>query len=422
MRPGDTQALRIEKPAAGGWMIARAEGQVILVSGVIPGEQAAVFVDRVGKGVAYGHAVRIEEASPDRRPPFVEPTCGGCLYAHIAYPRQIEIKSQVIADALARIGRVRWAEPIRVVASPAEGYRMRSRLHMRDRRIGFFREGTHDLCDARATRQLLPDSCDVVEEVNRRLAISGTTGGELELSENIDASGRVLHFESSNPVDRECWIDATRGLPVTGVIVSSSTERPSQDVLAGDPHVTDVLSLGGHEVRLRRHVQAFFQGNRFLLRDLAAHVVGFVERGDEVVDLYAGAGLFSVAAAIAGAERVTAVEGDRFGAADLMFNATAVAGVDAVQQSVEMFTARSRPAPSTLIVDPPRTGMSKEALAGVLRMQARKVVYVSCDVATLARDTRRVVDAGYEIRDITAFDLFPNTPHVETVIAFSRSD
>jgi tRNA/tmRNA/rRNA uracil-C5-methylase (TrmA/RlmC/RlmD family) len=298
---------------------------------------------------------------------------------------------------------------------------MRSRLHLRDRRIGFFREGTHDLCDARATRQLLPDSCDVVEEVTRRLASSNTLRGELELSENIDASGRVLHFETSDLVDRTRWIDATRGLHVTGVTVSHSTERAGQEVLVGDPHVTDVLSLEGHEVRLRRHVQAFFQGNRFLLRDLAAHVAGSVGRGDEVVDLYAGAGLFSLAAAIVSGGRVTAVEGDRFGAADLAFNAKANAAVEAVHQSVETFTARRRPAPSTLIVDPPRTGMSKEALAGVLRMQARTVVYVSCDVATLARDTRRFVDAGYEIRGITAFDLFPNTPHIETVIVFSRS-
>jgi len=231
----------------------------------------------------------------------------------------------------------------------------------------------------------------------------------------------VLHFETSDRVDRQRWIDATSGLHVTGLTVSHSTERAGQDLLAGDPHVTDVVLLEGLEVRLRRHVQAFFQGNRFLLGELAAHVVGFVGHGDDVVDLYAGAGLFSLAAAIVSGGRVTAVEGDRFGAADLAFNAKGAAAVEAVHQSVEMFTARARPAPATLIVDPPRTGMSNEALAGVLRMQARTVVYVSCDVATLARDTRQLVDGGYEIRAITAFDLFPNTPHVETVIAFVRS-
>ena len=169
MRPGDTVSLRIEKPAAGGWMIARSNGQVILVSGVVPGELAAVYIDRIGNGVAYGHAASIEEPSADRRPAFVDPACGGCLYAHIGYARQLEIKAQVIADALVRIGRITWAGPIPVAASPDEGYRMRSRLHLRRGRIGFFREGTHEMCDARATRQLLPDTCDIVDELTRRL-------------------------------------------------------------------------------------------------------------------------------------------------------------------------------------------------------------------------------------------------------------
>src|SRR5262245_6894834 len=142
MRPGDKVSLRIEKPAAGGWMIARSAGQVILVAGVVPGEQAVVNIDRIGNGVAYGHASTIEEPSTDRRPAFVDPACGGCLYAHITYARQLDIKAQVIADALARIGRIPWKDPIPVAASPDEGYRMRSRLHLRDGRIGFFREGT----------------------------------------------------------------------------------------------------------------------------------------------------------------------------------------------------------------------------------------------------------------------------------------
>jgi 23S rRNA (uracil1939-C5)-methyltransferase len=421
MKPGDTLSLRIEKPAAGGWMIARSEGQVILVAGVVPSERAAVLIDRIGKGVAYGHATTIEEPSADRRLPFVDPACGGCLYAHIAYARQLDIKSQVIADALARIGRIIWTEPIVVAASPDEGYRMRSRLHVRDRRIGFFREGTHELCNPRLTRQLLPVTCDVVDELTRRFQTAHAFSGELELSENIDASDRVAHLETTGPVDRRVLIEATDALPLTGLMVSDSKAGRAA-LLAGDPQVTDVLSLDGHEVRLRRHVQAFFQGNRFLLRDLVAHVIGQIETGDDVVDLYAGAGLFSVSAAIVRGARVIAVEGDRFAAADLVANiATTNRAVEPVHQSVETFTARRRMAPNVLIVDPPRTGMSNEALAGALRVKGRKVVYVSCDVATLARDARRFIEAGYEIEAINAFDLFPNTPHVETVVVLRRS-
>src|SRR5215475_15597385 len=129
MKPGEVLTLRIEKPAAGGWMIARAGSQVILVSGAVPGERAVVSIDRIGKGVAYGHVTTLEESSPDRRAPVVDPACGGCLYAHITYSRQLDIKSQVIGDALARIGRIAWTDPIGIAPSPDADYRMSSRLH-----------------------------------------------------------------------------------------------------------------------------------------------------------------------------------------------------------------------------------------------------------------------------------------------------
>src|SRR5262245_33466386 len=372
MRPGDHLSLRIEKPAAGGWMIARSDGRVILVSGVLPSEQAVVLIDRVGKGVAYGHATSIEEPSADRRPAFVDPACGGCLYAHIAYGRQLEIKAQVIANALARIGRLTWADPIPVAASPDEGYRMRSRLHVRSGRIGFFREGTHEMCDARSTRQLLAETCDVVDELARRLQRGNAVLGELELSENIEATDRVAHLESAGSITRELWTSATEGLQLSGAMLSEVQGAARATVVAGEPQVTDVLSLEGHEVRLRRHVQSFFQGNRFLLRDLAATVIDRIGAGEEVVDLYAGVGLFSIAAAIVRGAHVTAVEGDRFAAADLTANAAATAGAVApLHQSVEVFAARHRRVPAALIVDPPRTGMSKEAFSGALQLKAR---------------------------------------------------
>jgi 23S rRNA (uracil1939-C5)-methyltransferase len=423
MKPGDRLSLRIEKPAAGGWMIARADRQVILVSGAVPGEQATVEIDRVGQGVAYARVIAVEESSVDRRVPFVDPTCGGSLYAHINYPRQLEIKSQVITDALTRIGHLDWPEPIGVAASPDEGYRMRSRLHIRRGRLGFLKEATHDLCDVRATRQLLPESCDVLEQIAGGLESQSDLNGELEVSENVAAGDRVVHLEHRTPVSVGRWADITAGLRLTGVTMAPHSERVVRAVIvAGDPHVTDDMSFEGHNVRLRRHVQAFFQGNRFLLHSLIGCVLSQVAASDDVVDLYAGAGLFSIPAAIVRGAHVTAVEGDRFAAADLSSNAQAASGsVEAVHQSVEVFSAGRRRSPAVLIVDPPRTGMSKDALTGAIQLKPRKVVYVSCDVATLARDTRRLVDAGYALSSVTGFDLFPNTPHVETVVVLRSS-
>src|SRR5512144_1844698 len=101
--PGDTIDLDVAKPAAGGRMIARVDGQVVLVSGAIPGERVRARVERVTKGVAYAATVAVDEPSPDRREPFVDPTCGGSIYNFIAYPRQLALKSEIVADAFARI-------------------------------------------------------------------------------------------------------------------------------------------------------------------------------------------------------------------------------------------------------------------------------------------------------------------------------
>jgi 23S rRNA (uracil1939-C5)-methyltransferase len=418
--PGQTVAVIIEKPVAGGRMIARVDGQVVLVGGALPGERLTIRIERVGKGVAYADTVSIDEPSPDRRVPLTDPLCGGCLYAHIAYERQLQIKALVIADAFARTGRLPLPDGVTVSASPTAGYRMRARLHYRRGRLGFFREGTHEVCDARATGQLLPASCDVLDHLEAALA--GLPEGavqEIDVAENIDASERVLHLETFP--GREAPPEGLASLGgVTGVTVAGPGPGGLR-ALAGSVYVTDRIVLDGRpDVTIRRHVLAFFQGNRFLLPDLVAHVTGQIPQESQTVDLYAGAGLFSISAARLRGARVTAVEGDRLASEDLAVNAAAAGGVTPVHQPVEAFVRSAPPGADVVIVDPPRTGMSPAALGGVLRLRGRRVVYVSCDVATLARDARRLVDGGYEIVCVDAFDLFPNTPHVETVVTFER--
>jgi 23S rRNA (uracil1939-C5)-methyltransferase len=412
---GDELQLRIDKPAAGGRMIARNNGQVVLVSGAIPGETVLARVERSGKGVAFARVTSVTDPSIDRRDPFTDPLCGGCLYAHVAYPRQLEIKGQVVADALTRIGRIPMTQPVAVAASPAEGYRMRARLHVRDGRIGFFREGTHEICDARATRQLLPETCNVLD---RAAALLRSLGAglvrEVEVSENVAGDARALHLEAAGPLDSRPLAALGSATGITGLTLGPH-------LLAGDPHVVDTLELDGRTITLRRHVQSFFQANRFLLGGLVAQVLEHVPPGAEVVDLYAGVGLFSIAAAAARDAHVQAVEGDRAAARDLAFNAVAQKGaVEVISRPVESFVRAGGRALDVLIVDPPRTGMSREAIDRALALNAPTVVYVSCDVATLARDVRRFTEAGYRLEALDAFDLFPNTPHVETVVKLNR--
>jgi 23S rRNA (uracil1939-C5)-methyltransferase len=397
LAPGQLLPLTIEKPAAGGWMIARLSGRVVLVSGAIPGERVTARIDRVARGIAYATTAKVEQPSADRRPPFADPLCGGCVFSHIAYPRQLGIKSEIIADAFARIGRLPLSFAVQVAASREDGYRMRARLHVRGRRCGFFREGTHDACDARLTRQLLPATSDAIDRAMAAMISLGVdTVREIELTENLGATERVVRLETVGPVE-------TRALQtIAGV-----------DGLTPGPYVTDALAIGDRTLRLRRHVQAFFQGNRYLLKDLVAHVAGQV--------------IFSVAAAVLRDAEVVAVEGDRVAAEDLRANAAASgARLTSTRQSVEDFVrlgpaanaAADSRAADAVIVDPPRTGMTGEALDGAIGLGASRLIYVSCDVATLARDARRIVDAGYRMDRIDGFDLFPNTPHVETVVVF----
>jgi 23S rRNA (uracil1939-C5)-methyltransferase len=418
MKPGDLVSLTVEKPAAGGRMIARVDGQVVLVGGAIPGERVIARIERVSKQIAYAQTASVDDASPDRRPTIADPECGGALYSHVAYERQLGLKRDVIVDAFTRIGRLTLPSTLAVTPSREDGYRMRARLHVRDRRIGFFREATHALCDMRATRQLLPATCDVLDLVTAILRSLGIDAvREIELSENVDASERALALDADAAIDIRT-VDRIAELGgITGVVTRGGVR--------GRARVTDRLEIDGVVLELQRHVLAFFQGNRYLLRDLVAHVVAQLNDGP-VIDLYAGVGLFAVAAARTRGLAVTAVEGDRYAAADLDANAPHGAGIRAMHASVEDFVRGVRlqpdasPRPTTVIVDPPRTGMSRDALDDAMAIAPPRLVYVSCDVATLARDARRIVDAGYKILRAHAFDLFPNTPHVETVVVFDR--
>ncbi|HUS60999.1 MAG TPA: hypothetical protein VMY34_02310, partial [Acidimicrobiales bacterium] len=338
-----------------------------LVSGAIPGEQVVGRIERVGRGVAYAEVVSIDHPAPDRRPTTTDPLCGGCVYSHMTYDRQLSVKALVIEDAFARIGHLQLPGGIAVAGSPEEGYRMRARLHVRGGRIGLFREGTHDLCEVRPTRQLRADSCDTIDRLAAGLRSLGMAGvRDVELSENIDASHRVVHLETPAPVAPRVLSALGMSEGLTGLTVSMPPGRgPRAGLVSGSPYVVDVLDIEGHAVSLKRHVLAFFQGNRFLLASLVNHVVAHIGHGDRVIDLYAGAGLFSVAAAAARSAEVIAVEGDRASAEDLAGNAASTHGlVKAVHEPVEVFTARQHNTPSVLVVDPPRTGMSKEALDG----------------------------------------------------------
>jgi len=399
-------------------MLARHNGQVVLVWGAVPGERVRARVERSGKGVLFAETIDVVTPSADRRDAVADWRCGGNVLAHVTYERQRQLKSDIIRDAFARIARMPLAEAPAVLGSPEHGYRMRARLHVRGHRIGFMREGSHDICGVGPTAQMLPATTAWIEAAEARLRADRLAGlTSIELAENIPATERACHLELEPGCDARAFA-ALATEAITGLSVQV-LDRRAVETLSGVPAVSD--SIGS--LRLRRDARAFFQGNRYLLDSLVQRVASLVPDGP-VVDLYAGVGLFGLSLAAARAVQVTLVEGDAISGHDLEENARPYAErARVVRTSVEDFLLR-RDAPraiGTFIVDPPRTGMSPDAVRAMVRANPPRIVYVSCDVATLARDARALVDAGYSLAHISGIDLFPNTAHVETVVAFDRA-
>lgn len=404
--------LDVERPAVGGRMIARHDGAIVLVAGAIPGERVRARVERVQRRTIFAAVVEVMTASPDRVTPPPGLACGGHVLAHVADARQHALKAEIVADAFRRQARLDVGA-VPVTAGPADGYRTRARIHVRDGRWGFFEPGSHTPCDVTGSRQLRADSADVAARLCA--AVAGTTPGlraDVEWAENVAGTTRVAH------------VDVTSRAPASGLVAIAGLDALSVSDAAtgavetryGEPVVVDaVRAADGRPVEVRHHVRAFFQGNRFLLQALVDDVVRRVS-GATVMDLYAGVGLFSLALAAPG-RVVDAVEGDAQAAADLAANAGAAPGVTTHHAPVEHYV-RAAPlrAAGTVVVDPPRTGLAPAVAQALSAAAVPALVYVSCDPATLARDVRVFLDAGYTVDDVRAFDLFPRTAHVETVV------
>jgi 23S rRNA (uracil1939-C5)-methyltransferase len=416
LQPNAEIIVTIEKPVAGGRMLARHEGQIVFVAGAIPGERVRVRVNRVSKQLAFADTVGVLEPGSDRRAGVADWACGGSHYAHVSYERQLRLKSEVIEDAFARIAKMPLAAPVSVMPSEEQGYRMRARLHVKEGMFGFFREGTHEICDAGPTRQLLPATIDALQKLQS--ALGRTRAASCELSENAEATERAVLLELEPSETIPLHVEPIEG--ISGLLFADhQSGHPA--VAFGSPFVTEHIAPAIGSIALTHHVQSFFQGNRYLLPGLVSRVLAQVPEGT-VMDLYAGVGLFAASLAAQGQRQIVAIEGDRSSARDLESNAEAYGSAIHVQHlSVEHYLQRrGLQRPDTIVLDPPRTGVSREAMSGMLGLKVPRVVYLSCDPATLARDVKRFSEVGYHLEHIEAFDLFPNTAHVETLAVLTR--
>lgn len=423
LAPGDVVEVTVEKGVYRGLGLARHEGQVVFVPHAFPNDRLRVRVESARPGYVEGRSESLLSPSAERRPspcPYV-PRCGGCAYQELDYAAQLRLKASVLRESLRRAGAP-WDGDLPVRGSPEEGWRVRASLHVATREgrvlLGLHEEGSHRVVDLERCLQLSPR----MNAAARRLRVAleerpeGARGVRgLDLLESMDGAQLVAVLETDLVPG-----EAARLAPLGDTVAEISglgvaTAQPTRFLtLRGDPHVwTEVQGL-----RLRVHARSFFQANRFLVRDLVGALVDLVPADVPVLDLYAGVGLFALPLA-ARAPRVHAVESNETAVADAEENARN-AGADNVRivrgEVAHVLSRMPREAGEAIVLDPPRTGVENTVVAQIADRHPSAIVYVSCDPPTLGRDLAAFARKGYAPDAVQAFDMFPDTYHVETVV------
>ncbi len=398
--------------------IGRIDGKATFVRGVVPGEEVEVVVREDHARYAYADPVRILHASPERREPpcpFL-PACGGCPWQHIAPAVQLAAKTESLRQALQRIGH--WSDPpLLPIQSPTDEFHYRSRLSLRtDRgRVGFYEAASHELIEidhcllasdpADRGIAFAADFVRAVPDAVRRVEIlTCERNGEILLAAEIEGAQRA----GTAPIV-EAWL--TRN-PVAGVVLHGRRWRRSwgRDSVAVFPEP---------DLELNATAGAFTQVSPIANRQLVADVIGLAElrQSDRVLDLYAGIGNLSIPLARR-ADRVVAVEQSAIAAEDARTNARRqhLKNVDVrtgTTRGALRDAVRARERFDLIVLDPPRSGAA-EAIDAIVELAPERLVYVSCNPATLARDLSRLADA-FIFDAIQPIDLFPQTYHLETV-------
>ncbi|HZM52921.1 MAG TPA: class I SAM-dependent RNA methyltransferase [Vicinamibacteria bacterium] len=416
--------VTVERAVYRGQGLARHEGQVVFVPRGLPGDVLRVRVASVTPGYVKAEIEEVVTAGPgrsDARCPYFA-QCGGCAYQHLDPAAQAALKESVLRDALRRAGTA-WEGPIVVRPSPPEGWRTRATLHVEQGRdgvrLGFHREASHDVVDIERCLQLSAPMMAGARGLRDALAARpglARAVRDVELAESFDGRRLVASLETTlDPKEASGAASLGDAVPsLTGLgLVAGEGRRRRFLLLRGDAHVDATV----HGLHLRAHVQSFFQANRFLVDALVQEVLDRTPAGGSVLDLYAGVGLFALPLGRR-AEEVRGLELSPNAVEDARANAAA-AGLSHVRihsgDVREMAELPPRP-DERIVLDPPRTGAGADVVRMVAARKPSSVVYVSCDPPTLGRDLKVFAAEGYAPDSIAAFDLFPDTFHVETVV------
>lgn len=419
--------------------VGRMENMPVFVPGSAQGDRIRVRITGDKKAYAYGRLLEVLRPSPARIEvdcPVFRP-CGGCAFRHIAYSEELDIKRRRVRDALSRIGGL-GLEPEPVEGSELiDGYRNKAQIPVQNIdgavRIGFYARHSHRIVEYSKCRLQPPVFEDVLDAFRRWIDRSGVTAYE-----ESDGSGLLRHIyirqaggtgelmacaviNGGTVPHPEILIDALRRVGADSILLNINRHRGNVILgrqcvtLWGKDKITDILCGRRFEIS----PLSFYQVNRRQAEKLYAAAAGMAQLtgNEQVLDLYCGAGTIGLTLAdrakwVTGVEIVPqAVEDAR---ANVALNG--ISNADFFCADAET-AAASLPGhgrlPDVVIVDPPRKGLTGQTIDSILRMNPARIVYVSCDPATLARDLALFDAGGYRCVRVKPFDMFPRTPHVE---------
>ena len=436
--------VTIEGYGEGGMGVARIDGRVVFVHGALRGEKCRVLILKTLKSVAFAKVLEVLEPSSERITPDCPyfPRCGGCTYRHIRYEEELRLKKQRVQDNLSRIGGSDVTVEEILGAQDTLRYRNKAQYPVsKDGAVGFYRARTHEVIECEHCLLVKPEADAAAEALREYMQSCRVAGYDEKTGRGLvrhlyirsNAAGESLvcvlvNGDKLPKEDRLVTLLRDACPKCTGIVLGTNTKKGN--VILGDRYRTlwgsDRLedTLCGKTFRLS--VPSFYQVNRVQAERLYAKAIEFAGlTGQEtVLDLYCGAGTITLALSdhakkVLGAEIVPeAIDDARENAArNGVKNAEFFCG-DASDVAKKL--ARENLRPDVITVDPPRKGLAADVVESIAEMQPQRVVYVSCDSATMARDVKRLADLGYTAQRACAVDMFPRADHVETVVLLSQ--
>lgn len=421
--------VRIESVAYKGYGVARIDGKVVFVPYTMTGDEAWVEITEEKKRYSMARLIQMIEPSPGRvNPPCPYfGTCGSCQWQHIDYSIQGELKKEILGETLKRLGKLNEIPPISVVPSPKPyDYRVRVQLKVKGKKMGYYHEKSHQIVDVAHCHISHPLVNQIIGELREDLDAL-VRMEEIEINVSPEERSGVLLFHAHS-YDQRAKYFMEELLGSQAILRGIAITQKDGFRFLGDPALNFTIPLSKEsdkrELKIRISPGSFSQVNPEQNQRLVQTVLQFskVDQEDRVIDLYAGAGNLTLPLAT-GASEALGIEKNRMAFEDAQFNAerNGVENCHFTQGRVEdVFLDWKKETPDLIVLDPPRTGC-KTVLDQVVKLKPKKIVYVSCEPTTFARDLGLFSERGYSLQRLSLIDMFPQTYHMETVGLLQQS-